>query len=142
MNRFQECRLNQAPPFMFSLRPGVGKKKMHDLGRAGGKEILNRVTALDPENAQVPHIESERFLAGASDPATKFFDPEEISLREPCGQLGEECPISAAEIDFQRRTSTKKLREIQRRKVIGGYELDFRAASCIRLRVNRGRLVE
>lgn len=142
MHRFKKSGLHDAPALVFPFQPGIGKKQMNDIGGTGREEILNGIAALNSHDAQVPNFKPRRLFAGSSDAAAELFDAEEISLRKICRELRDESAISATEIDLERRDSAKDKGKIERRKVVRWSELDFRVASCIRCRLDRGNLLE
>ena len=142
MNGFEKRRLHLTAAFMFSFRPRIGKQKMDHINRGRREQVLNGVTALDPQQPEIAQIEPERLLATSSNATTKLFDAEKIPLRKLCRQLRDEGTVSATEIDFERRDSAKKFCQIEWGKIIRGNELNSTVAACLARRIKRGKLLE
>ena len=103
---------------MATLWPRVGKKKMHDINRAGGEQILNGIYRLDAEDANVADILSSGLTTSRSYPAEKTLDAEKIALRKFLRERDKKSSVTATKIDLERSAPRENIREIEWRKVI------------------------
>ena len=127
MNGLEKGRLYDPAAFVFPLRPWIGKKKMRHLNRPWRKQVLDRVAALDPEEADIAQPEPGRLLAAAQDAASELLDSKEISLRKFGRELNNETAITAAEINLEWSSSSEDLPEIEPSKIIFRNKFELRA---------------
>ena len=76
---------------------------MHRINRSDREEILNRVSALDPQDPDVRQRQARRLLAGPPHPAGESLEAKKIPLWKSLRQRYEKSPVAASNIDFERR---------------------------------------
>ncbi|MEY2526569.1 MAG: hypothetical protein QOE73_1340 [Verrucomicrobiota bacterium] len=73
------------------------------------------ISAFDPQHPHV--VDFFRFAAGFLDAVQEALCAEKVFLRHLLGESEQECAITAAKIDMQRRCAAEDFLQIERREI-------------------------
>ena len=122
INRIQKIICHEATAMVSALGPGIRKQQVKGSDRSLRQEITYGVANLDIQDPNI--FERGRFATRFGDSTGQFVDPDKIALGILLRQLADERTVAAAEVNLERCVPAEHRREIERRNVGLGNQLD------------------
>ncbi len=108
----EKVAVHDAAPVMSPFRPRIRKAKIKHTDGPWRQEVSNCVGRFDQEDANVWQVAG--LVTGAANAPGQPLNTQEIMLRLARGQSGEECAVTAAEVNLERRAPPEDRRDLQR----------------------------
>jgi len=106
---------------VFVLGPRIGKVNVRGTEGALGQEIIQYITRLDAQQAQVGEVDALAVFAELADAAKQSFDAQKIALGMTLGVLEEKSAVAAADLQLGRLRRNKKF--LQAKRLGNGLEI-------------------